>query len=290
MVHECIRRHRPDVVALQELEVADSDSDALYIKEELESAGYEVHAMAKGGGGSGMDGCALAFRRDVFAVPHGDVRKDRLSNRLAQVGVFARLHHRASGRQVVVATTHLKAGPEFERDRQAQMEALLSGVRDAFLPTRGRAAAADIPVVVLGDLNTEPRWELIPGLEAASPVGPLRDAYANNTTTNGPPPGYTDTPFTSYSWFLQGVADYVLHTDGLVPVRVLKVPGTRDVRALYASDYPQRSGGPRFEMLPTKSFPSDHVPLMVEFAFAAPVVDQGLLLPPANDNGQPRTV
>jgi hypothetical protein len=43
-------------------------------------------------------------------------------------------------------------------------------------------------------------------------------------------------------------------------------------------------------MLPTKSFPSDHVPLMVEFAFTAPVADQGHLLPPPNDNGQPRTV
>ena len=148
-----------------------------------------------------------------------------------------------------------------------QMRALLSHIPEAF-GTHG----ASVPVILMGDFNTEPRWDLIPALRRgdAEVVGEgqhaFSDAYANHAAEM---PGYTDTPFTSFSWFLQGVADYVLHTEGLVATNVLKVPGIRDVVRLYNDDYPYREPGrPRFEMLPTASFPSDHLPLVVDFTFS----------------------
>lgn len=80
----------------------------------------------------------------------------------------------------------------------------------------------------------------------------------------------------------QDVCDYVLYKNfessslKLQPSRLLQIPSVLDITRQRVNDdenYPNHDETrfpltfPTFEGLPTVSFPSDHLPLMVEFEF-----------------------
>lgn len=89
----------------------------------------------------------ILYRTSVFrAVDSGFRELSR--KRLVRNGTWARLEHRATGAEVMVANTHLDPGDSdaAKRQRVVELEALVDWVAEA--NTDG------LPLVVLGDLNT----------------------------------------------------------------------------------------------------------------------------------------
>jgi mRNA deadenylase 3'-5' endonuclease subunit Ccr4 len=247
LMRGCIQSHKPDLLALQEIETADPNLKKLI--DMLRGEGYRFAHLPKREGATITDGMMIGWQSERFALPQGS--GDKFLN--FDCGLACKLETLdPPGHSVVVCSTHLKAGASEEDRRITQMMTMLGRVAD-FWP--------NTPTVVAGDLNSEPEWNLVPQLLAGSPIGPLRSAYADRSC-------FTDRPFTTYSWFVQAVMDYVLFTpQTLTPLEVLKIPGVRDVVQTCEEDYPDPPSRPVFRMLPTKSFPSDHLPLFCRISF-----------------------
>lgn len=278
---QIIERQMPDLVCLQEV-----DHYADFFAPQLDRLGYSGIFLKKR---HTADGVAFFYNREVFELQrHSLIRlssklpetAETVGNRLTTSTVSTTPYHRSgkgswpsqssqaeynqpaiivellhtSGRRVVVATSHLKAKPEFEQLRHLQVTELLEAV-DYF-------NAANAPVILAGDFNAEPDSVTIQTVlnSGYHSVYPLPNSwYESNTITSGRKPPVEFTTF-KYRELANGqhklfarVIDYIFY-DGPLTAEEVKLP---DEHQLHAS----QSG------LPTYDMPSDHLPLAASFFF-----------------------
>eukprot|EP00760_Papus_ankaliazontas_P009383 PhM_4_TR14064/c0_g1_i1/m.9920/K18764/CCRN4L; nocturnin len=262
-VLSCLRQLDGDIVALQEVGGGD-EFDSLYTA--LEAAGYSSEAVLKcvrnGANKPPPDGVCVAWRRSMFEVC-GEPILEQLLAENSQVCATVVLRHRASGRHIVVTTAHLMAQKMMETGRRRQVTAALSISR--------RAAAVNVPdgtavdYIFLGDLNSEPRWGVVPAMLAGEldpEIGPFLEPHISNISA-----AFTDKQFTCMMPHTQDQLDYIFHTPGLEATAVLRVPSDLAVVGTHQRDMRCIAERPtsKFEQLPTPSFPSDHLPLKCVF-------------------------
>eukprot|EP00850_Spirogloea_muscicola_P014439 SM000103S09531 [mRNA] locus=s103:412815:416468:- [translate_table: standard] len=147
----------PDLACLQELNHFDD-----FFSPELARQGYAGLFLPKAPSpaerlGFPPDGCAVFFRTDRFDVcdevrwrytgPRGQLH--------SQGAVLCRLQERGTGRELVVATTNLKAkeGLAEARTRQEQAQELLQLLAE-------RHGGRGLPIVLCGDFNATPDSEV----------------------------------------------------------------------------------------------------------------------------------
>ncbi len=137
------------------------------------------------------------------------------------------------------------------------------------------AGQHDAPSLVLcGDFNSQPHWGLVPNLRKPSPlVGELGEVYLDAPRDKA----FEGKQYTCFMPFTQDQLDYIFYSKGkgeLQPVALWQVPSDMEVVRLYQADKAKygRANAQQgevvreFEMLPTPSFPSDHLPLFARFA------------------------
>lgn len=157
-----------DVIALQEVRHYHR-----CFRPVLEAAGLNSVFFGKTSGSG--DGCVLAWNTDTVACAPLAVHMfhycDHGVRGMAQGAIVAPMMHIDDAKPFIVATTHLKAGGDFDRVRRAEMRVLL----DQIELVRGCAANAlmysgvtPTATVILGDLNAEMHT---PALVAAHEMG-----------------------------------------------------------------------------------------------------------------------
>ncbi|MHB1909606.1 MAG: endonuclease/exonuclease/phosphatase family protein [Nitrososphaerales archaeon] len=129
---------------------------------------------------------------------------------------------RGGDSRCVVATTHLKAKAPFERVRKEQMKGLLDNLND------------DLPVIIAGDLNTEPDGAVIPLLSKAG----YENAY--------------EPEFTTYK-----------HREDGIQFRTIDYLWSRGAKLLRTTMLPSKDLFP--QGLPCSIQPSDHLPLCATY-------------------------
>lgn len=169
----------PDIVALQEVERFESD-----FERPLSAAGYA--GLYKKRTGGQMDGVALFWKTARFelraseiieyachlsaGLPPAEAEKMRKHN----VGIVATLTDLASGRALVVGTSHILWNPKRGLVKLRQMQYLIARADEA----RARAAEEGAAVVLLGDFNCTPSSALYGFLLGGSLRGAVADEGA----------------------------------------------------------------------------------------------------------------
>ena len=151
LVWQVIRRHQPDVLALQEV-----------LRSQLEDFAKEfgaTYAWVGLGHNGGLDGEILpvCWRRDRFELvareffwfspTPGTEGSKGWGGRFPRVATRVRLREKTAGRELVVVNIHWEADNELMEARRESARLLLE--RTARLP-------ADLPVFVVGDFNVIP--------------------------------------------------------------------------------------------------------------------------------------
>ncbi|KAG8462114.1 hypothetical protein KFE25_011564 [Diacronema lutheri] len=150
-----VLRHDADVIALQEV-----DHFADFFEPALDAAGYDalfqpVSAPSSGEKFGGYtDGVALAWRREALGLVRVHAMRAGCAGRASIVATLAPT--RAGGRPLVVASAHLTArtGQAREDQRARQVGTLLADIERARRGADGTRSAS--PVILAGDLNTDP--------------------------------------------------------------------------------------------------------------------------------------
>ncbi|KAG8459495.1 hypothetical protein KFE25_012830 [Diacronema lutheri] len=271
-----------------------------------------------------VDGGLHAVEFNAIAVskhaPPGQERK-RLLNRLlkdnvAQVGIFALVGASAQPgtppQHVCVANTHINANTEFSDVKLWQTQYLLVEVErivhewiassaGAALGALG-ASAAQLPVILAGDFNSTPGstpYALLStgfverdavseddpvGIIASLPLehhmmlrsahttlGAHGNATANRLDANLMPTAQMELPYSNFTGHFVGTLDYIWYTSDLLEVvSILEAPNKEDITRSVA--------------LPSAQFPSDHIPLGVEFRLRP---RQRAVARPPKADGQP---
>ena len=131
------------------------------------------------------DGCALFWRSSVFQLVSEERRQFQ---KRGQVYIIATLKHLESGELIVIGVTHLKAkkGRVNERDRTAQVDELLRETKKhAKSMHNDHHQIKQIPIIVMGDFNSEPNSEVstcVPlvlnhGMVSAYPTNSIREFF-----------------------------------------------------------------------------------------------------------------
>jgi endonuclease/exonuclease/phosphatase family metal-dependent hydrolase len=230
----------------------------------------KLHSPALAGGGPG-DGVALLVKRARFEVTDVEVLyfrgkgEEALSN---QNAIVATLRDRASGRLLVAAATHLKAGasPAEEAVRVHQVEQLAARVRGAKLAAEAAGGGAPVPIVLGGDFNCAPGEK--PWHAMLTIVPELRSAYNHLARGEGAlealglaayaagEPRFTTWKFRGHGTPKEKKVceDYLFFSAGPLKVASLKRLPAEEQCGAYG--------------LPAPHFPSDHLPLAAQFAWA----------------------
>lgn len=162
---EEIARHNADVICLQEIDHFN------FLRKSLAALGYVGHFTPKPDSpclylpnNSGPDGCAIFYKKDKFDCVKIDSRVLEVwkvqSN---QVVLSATLRSKKTNKEVVVATTHLKArnGVVMPTLRNEQGRDLMEFLSDQ---ARGR------PTICTGDFNAEPGEPVYQTMTAAKSI------------------------------------------------------------------------------------------------------------------------
>jgi hypothetical protein len=101
------------------------------------------------------DGCALFWKDDVFELVNTE---NGVYSDSSQVYLLCTLRHVQTRQLVLFAVTHLKAGKdnENERKRCIQTKSLLDKIK-IFKSSIGQNLKNDIPIIIMGDFNSDPR-------------------------------------------------------------------------------------------------------------------------------------
>ncbi|XP_049864644.1 nocturnin isoform X2 [Schistocerca gregaria] len=245
-IAEEIVQYCPDVICLQEVD------HFSFLTKVLGSQGYSGIFYPKPDspclyikGNNGPDGCAIFYRREKFELLQSDSRVLEVwrvqSN---QVAVAVVLRVRETGREVCVATTHLKA-------RQGALLSTLRNEQGRDLVQFVRARAAGRPVLLCGDFNAEPS-EPVYATVRSCPHMRLASAYADGAD-DGREPAYTTWKVREEGEVCHTI-DYVFYSSDALRVEALL-------------DFP--SGDEIGEgRVPSFAYPSDHFSLVCDFRFA----------------------
>ena len=153
--------HRPstfDLIGLQEI-----DRFHGFFAPALQMFGYKGIFMPKKfspcvRAGSYSDGCCLFWKTDKFDL----VAKRRIDYRVGnQLCLLTTLRHRASGKIILVAVTHLKAknSENNENTRKQQVAQLLISIDKEVGKLKATAvddSKENVPILILGDFNADP--------------------------------------------------------------------------------------------------------------------------------------
>lgn len=257
MILEEILTYRPDIVCLQEVDHYYDTFQPI-----MASLGYQGSFMAKPWSpcldveqNNGPDGCALFYRRSRFSLQAtAHLRLSAMMLPTNQVAIVQTLNCQATGQQLCVAVTHLKARSGWERLRSAQGADLLQSLRSI---TSGRggtsqsqAMPGSIPLVVCGDFNAEPSEDVYRRF-SSSPLG-LNSAYKLLSSDGETEPAYT-------TWKIRpsgescSTLDYIWYSHDALSVEcLLDIPTEEQI-------------GP--DRLPSYHYPSDHLSLLCDIKF-----------------------
>jgi mRNA deadenylase 3'-5' endonuclease subunit Ccr4 len=230
-----------DVLCLQECDQASYEA---WFAPQLEKQGYALMFLKKANKSS-KDGLVLAYRLSELELR--ETVTDSITKGAGQVFILALLHHRESGLDFVVATTHLKATKTLdgERVRLDQVTALLARI-SAFASER-----AINTVIFTADLNAQPDSPVYPALAyptvLAHPLG-LTSAYGLAGASSEP--AYTTWKVRPPSHEARMTIDFIFFTSA-----TLSLVATYQLPEL---EYPG---------LPNALYSSDHLALAAHFVF-----------------------
>ncbi|XP_058506628.1 nocturnin-like [Solea solea] len=255
LILEEILTYRPDILCLQEV---DHYYDTFHPI--MTSLGYCGSFLPKPWSpcldveqNNGPDGCALFYRRSRFslcAAAHLRLCAKMLPTN--QVAIVQTLKCQATGRQLCVAVTHLKARSGWERLRSAQGADLLQNLCRLTVGSgcQSLAASSTLPLIVCGDFNAVPSEDVYKRF-SSSTLG-LNSAYKLLSSDRQTEPAYT-------SWKIRptgescSTLDYIWYThDALSVDCLLDIPTEEQI-------------GP--DRLPSYHYPSDHLSLLCDISF-----------------------
>lgn len=272
-----------DVLCLQEIQ-ADHFED--HFQPYFARLGYEscfkVKTREAMGRKGKIDGCATFFRKEKFAlreqhiveynaIAQARTKEARTLNRCLKgnVGLILILECLDGSGPLVVANTHLYWDPELTDVKIFQIDAFMHELEVLF---HNRRLPAGVPLIMAGDLNSEPVSSVYEFLSTGqcSMTKPdmaeegfenvlscrlshnlhMRSAYA----LTGSEPA-----FTNYTHNFVGVLDYIwFGADSVLPVAILEIP---DERSLFGKEAETDSE----DGIPNAQWSSDHVALVAEF-------------------------
>lgn len=255
LILEEILTYRPDILCLQEV-------DHYYdtFQPVMASLGYHGTFLAKPWSpcldveqNNGPDGCALFFRRSRFSLhATAHLRLSAMMLPTNQVAIVQTLSCQATGQQLCIAVTHLKARSGWERLRSAQGADFLQKLQSITSQdgSHCKASPSSIPLIVCGDFNAEPTEDVYRRF-SSSPLG-LNSAYKLLSSDRQTEPAYT-------TWKIRpsgetcSTLDYIWYTDDTLSVEcLLDIPTEEQV-------------GP--DRLPSYHYPSDHISLLCDIHF-----------------------
>ena len=186
---------------------------------------------------NGPDGVAIFYKKSKFQSLGEDHKVlEAWGAATNQVALAMTLLEKASGREVVVVTTHLKA----------RRGALLTNIREqqgGDLVTWVEGVREGRPVILTGDFNAEPTEPVLETL-TSNVKTPLQSSYS-----------ISDLEYTTWKIRDSGeekhVLDYVFHSPDLETRQTLSMPDTREVIA---------------DKFPSLRYASDHLSLVTDIA------------------------
>ncbi|CAN8069288.1 unnamed protein product [Agarophyton chilense] len=273
-----------DILCLQEIQ-ADHFED--HFQPYFARVGYEscfkVKTREAMGRKGKIDGCATFYRKDMFVlreqhiveyntIAQSRTKEARTLNRCLKgnVGLILILECLDGSGPLVVANTHLHWDPELTDVKIFQIDAFMHELE---MLIHNRRLPAHVPLIIAGDLNSEPVSSVYEFLSTGqcSLTKPdmseevsetvlttcrlshnlhLRSAYS----LTGSEPA-----FTNYTHNFVGVLDYIwFGADSVLPVAILEVP---DERSLFGKEAETDSE----DGIPNAQWSSDHVALVAEF-------------------------
>jgi len=243
---EEILRHDPDIVCLQEVD------HFKLLQNALGSVGYIGRFVPKPDSpciylpsNNGPDGCAIFYKSDKFELV-SEAKKilEVWKVESNQVVMSLSLRHKTTGKEICVATTHLKArsGALLSTLRNEQGKDILEWLE---------TVREDRPVVLSGDFNAEPSEPVYKTI-IDNENTPLQSAY--NIIEDGAKDEKESVEFTTWKIRETGeqkqVLDYIFHSPQLQTVSTLSMPTEHQVGE---------------ERLPSIQFGSDHLSLVADF-------------------------
>jgi len=239
---EEIIRYDPDVVCLQEVD------HFKMLEMALGSIGYQGRFVPKPDSpciylesNNGPDGCAIFFRNDKFELlGEGSKVLEVWKVQSNQVILSLNLRLRNSGKEICIATTHLKArsGALLSTLRNEQGKDILDYL-ESFREER--------PIIISGDFNAEPSEPVFKTLMQNDKT-PLQSAYK---MTEGEKED--NLQFTTWKIRETGeqkhILDYIFHSPQLETISTLDMPTEEQIGE---------------DRLPSLEFASDHLSLVAE--------------------------
>jgi len=254
---EEIVRYDPDVICLQEV-----DHLSLFTRA-LSSIGYNGHFVPKPDSpciylpdNNGPDGCAIFYKKDKFemlAEPASRVVEVwRVQSN--QVVLSINLRHKKTGKDICVATTHLKArsGALLSTLRNEQGKDILEWIEEI--------KPVNQPLILCGDFNAEPSEPVYRTMTENTKI-PLNPAYKiSESSITGEPNTEESEDLTFTTWKIREtgeqkhILDYIFHSsDTLRTVATLDMPDEDQIGE---------------DRLPSLAFASDHLSLLADLRFS----------------------
>ena len=238
----------PDVLTLQEVDHFG------FFKHLLATCGYEGFFFPKPDSptlyvpnNNGPDGCAVFYRSDKVEL----IKDERIVLKTLpgmqdtnQVSIIVHLRLKDSGKEVAVATTHLKAKNGWEKLRHLQ---------GAYLANYLEEAVPDKPLILCGDFNAE-NTEPVYSVFSKSALG-LNSAY-QEAGGKGIEPDYT-------SWKIRGSSDGKTEKESKRTIDYIWYSREKStLHSVFSLPTPEQIGENR---LPSHTYPSDHLSLAADF-------------------------
>lgn len=242
---EEIVRYDPDIICLQEVD------HFKLLEMALGSVGYKGRFVPKPDSpciylesNNGPDGCAIFFKADKFELlSEASKVLEVWKVQSNQVILSLNLREKNSGKEICIATTHLKArsGALLSTLRNEQGKDILDYL-DSFCDGR--------PIIISGDFNAEPTEPVFKTLMQNEKT-PLQSAYKIAENEKEDSLQYT-------TWKIREtgeqkhVLDYIFHSPQLETISTLEMPTEEQIGE---------------DRLPSLQFASDHLSLVADLRF-----------------------